>query len=208
MSKGSNLSKHGGYAKQTFLWDESPEEYEKLKQETYQEWAPEGPTEEHCVLTIVEGLWRRMRYSKARQIALELARASAEAINAARTKLTSDGALVRKITDAKTYPELEEALRGLGLSNLEDFLRSGPTLEAAKAQLVNVLTQPTAPCENLILALITPESIERDIATEARIDATMERAIKRLGSIKLMKRMPEIRPGSPEVINPKKQISN
>ncbi len=208
MSKGANLSKHGGYAKQTFLWDESPEDYERLRKATYQEWSPEGPSEEHCVDSIVEGLWRRSRFARVRQISLEMARVQAEKINAAREMAKTNEALLRKVTQAKTYPELEEALHGLGLSNLEDFCRSGPPLEAAKAELVSVLTKHTAPSEKLILALISSETIEREIATEGRIDAAIERAIKRLGSIKLMKRMPEIRDGSRETSEAPKRISN
>lgn len=67
-SRRDNALKHGAFSKQTLLWGETQEEYDKLRTAIYVEWYPEGPSEENLVECLLNLLWRALRYRRREQM--------------------------------------------------------------------------------------------------------------------------------------------
>ena len=63
--KKRNALKHGANARAVMLWSEKYEDYEALRAGLYQEWFPQGKTEEHEVNALLGLLWRRQRLVRA-----------------------------------------------------------------------------------------------------------------------------------------------
>lgn len=56
-----NAQKHGAYARELILPDESSEEFESLYSGLIEEWKPSGSLEEHTVLSLAQSIWCKNR---------------------------------------------------------------------------------------------------------------------------------------------------
>ena len=59
--KSGNALKHGIYSQEVLLPGEKPRDYALLRARLYDEWNPEGPTEEELVERLAALLWKRRR---------------------------------------------------------------------------------------------------------------------------------------------------
>src|SRR4051794_18060972 len=62
-AKKPNALKHGATSQEPMLWGEKQEDYDALREGLALEWAPNGPTEEILVQTLLDLLWRSRRIS-------------------------------------------------------------------------------------------------------------------------------------------------
>jgi hypothetical protein len=73
LPKKPGALKHGAYASIESLPWEDPAELEQLRREIWQEFEPDGPSEEDCVNTIFVARVRKLRYRLHRKLEAELA---------------------------------------------------------------------------------------------------------------------------------------
>jgi hypothetical protein len=63
-TKPPNATKHGVFAAIAILPGENPREFRELHSELIAEWIPDGATEQDAVLTIAKAVWRKRRVQK------------------------------------------------------------------------------------------------------------------------------------------------
>jgi hypothetical protein len=207
--------KHGAFAKTAILPGEDPQEFEELHSALIEEWAPVGPTEEDAVLSIAKGVWRKGRAQKFLHAEIETCRFDREhpLYNEAQElrKLLSIMETGPFLYLIETAPDLFE--RGLGFAiesavpdyiarDLEEtcprknFESASAWLQALRNRITSVLLPACelygeGPDELLgqSAKVLTPEVVKNELAVDERIDAMIDRAIKRLVQTKAMKQM-------------------
>jgi hypothetical protein len=97
--KPHNALKHAGYSTMGLLPGESATEFEKLRKNLIDEFAPQGPLEEHIVSTIARLLWRKQNLSTFR---------TAEWARERRDRIIKDEVARREIPDPiSRFPSFE-----------------------------------------------------------------------------------------------------
>jgi hypothetical protein len=194
-----NAFKHGAFSSILILPWESTAEFAELYDELTAEWQPIGRTEEDAVLSIAKGIWRKRRM----QVFLdnELLERSCDPTHRAYDEADMLRLLYRLI---ESEPDkFETWLRGLPAKKADDLQRKFPRknfesgsdwVKAVQHEIKsNLLPAAAMPVEDLVgpsaSVLFTDEAIEHDIGVEERLDAMIDRAIKRLVQTKAMKQM-------------------
>jgi hypothetical protein len=163
-----NAWKHGGYSNLGVLPGEDPREFERLHQSLIDEWEPSGPTEHDAVLSIAKCLWRKSRltvYAQA-EVRKHLAVDFNDPLQAAWDAYDEQS---RKAAQLPLSDELKRALK------LESKDRAKQQI---KQQLAEFDEQQ-----------VTPESLVKEIELEGRLDARIDRLVKRLFQLKAGKQM-------------------
>ena len=164
------------------------------------EWKPVGRTEEDAVLSIAKGMWRKRRM----QIFLssELEKHSCDPGHFAYNEAEVLRVMYRVIEAAPD--KFEIYLCGLRTQPADELRRKFPRknfqsdsdwVKAVQHEIVSTLLpaatlfgEADLPAHSASV-LFTDEAIEHDIGIEERIDAMIDRAIKRLVQVKAMKQM-------------------
>jgi hypothetical protein len=196
-----NALKHGAFSRFLILPWESEAKFAELYADLIAEWKPVGRTEEDAVLSIAKGMWRKRRMQAF--LRNELEEHSTDPNHRAYNEAEMLRGLCRAIEIAPD--EFETWLCGLRTQNaddlrrkfpLEDFQSDSDWVKAVQHEIAsNLLPAATrfGSVENLVghsaSVLFTDEAIEYDIGVEERIDAMIDRAIKRLVQTKAMKQM-------------------
>lgn len=192
-----NSLKHGVYAELTVLPTEDRQEFENHRQEVIDELQPNGPLERDVVHDVVKFMWRKRRLHTFRLM------------EALRPTLTSWLQAKPADRNVKVLTALLENLQNLKISlEMKPILNEG--LDAAAEvteQLYGSLGIPTVSnptrddCVRLLLEAkeleslammagqITRESFIQELELENRLDAMIERRLKRLFQLKEMKQM-------------------
>jgi len=208
--KHLNALKHGVFSPITILPGEDPQEFSALHSETVKEWAPIGPTEEDAVLSIVKGIWRKGRLQK-----FLWAKVIASQIDASHPAYDEIAALRGFSGVLEFAPDcLDELLscRFLSRERKEHLKRKFPpedfetTLAHARAiqkEINSVILPSLERCEKPLEVyclqaadILPPDDFKNEIALEERIDAMIDRAVKRLVQAKAAKEM--LRTSSPQ----------
>jgi hypothetical protein len=198
-----NALKHGAFAKMVILPWEDPQEFEKLHAALIDEWKPVGPTEHDAVLSIAKGMWRkrRMQYF----LWSESQKRRAYPNHPAYDEAKALGVFSYHIDVAPD--EVDIALRGLSARNANhlrqkfpqgDFQSTSEWVDAIQEEVTSVLL-PAAErfgfdrsTEALIArdaAFFTVEVVKDELAVDERIEAMIDRAVKRLVQTKAIKQM-------------------
>jgi len=196
-----NALKHGAFSSTLILPWENKAEFAELYEDLIDEWKPVGPTEEDAVLSIAKGIWRKRRMQAF--LRNELEKHSCDPNHVA----YNEAEVLRGLYHAiETAPDkFETWLSGLPTQKANDLRRKFPRedfqsdsdwVKAVQHEIAsNLLPAVTrfGSVENLVAhsasVLFTDEAIEYDIGVEERIDAMIDRAIKRLVQTKAMKQM-------------------
>jgi hypothetical protein len=216
----ANALKHGVFAKMTILPWEDANEFKQLHAALIDEWKPVGPTEHDAVFSLAKAMWRKRRMQFFMHI--ERMRVSVEpnheAYDEAKT-LRGLSAYIEAEPDG-----VDRALTLLLPDRIAEHLRQ--TLPRASFQSVSkwvhaiqkeialVLLPAAERFEgfdmmiNRDVGFFTHKVIKDELAVEDRIDAMIERAIKRLAQTKAMKQMLGTTSASAESDQPKKLLSN
>jgi hypothetical protein len=201
-AKRPNALKHGAFTKTAFVPGENPDEFEDLHSRLCSEWNPVGPTERDAVLSIVRCIWRKRRvqnYLVTQSLSRELD-PTYPAYNEAEA--------VRRLATAIGRPDTFEGYndllsRRLSLARINLLKEKFPQKSFGSASewalaVRNEMTSVWLPAldrpSNEALAFVSvnsypPELFKLEIALDDRLDAMIDRAIKRLIQTKAMKQM-------------------
>ncbi len=200
LSLKRNALKHGAFAKTAILPGEDPIEFLKLHADLIAEWAPEGPSEHDCVLTIAKAKWRKDRLQKFLH-----AKTVGCTYDPQHVLFDEARGLVQFYQNVKSEPESftrrlncisEEHANHLRQDFFpERFNSVAEWDEALRKEIFTVLVPKTedlneAHVDALLdrsARVVSPEVFENEISTDAALDAVIDRATRRLAQIKTTK---------------------
>lgn len=193
-----NALKHGAFATETILQGESVAEYEKLRAAVYEEWRPEGVTEEFEADKLVKLMWRRRRLERYEQINTD------EHIDLMRRQTIMSHhwenlkSLSPQFGSAATAEDVEAILSELSEMYANAIRSNWPLVEGTdpaewgkkiEKGLKAVELGPRWEGPTAFVEAFRPEDIDIELERLERIDALIERTIKRLVQLKAMKQM-------------------
>jgi hypothetical protein len=190
--------KHGAFATVAFLPWEDPQEFEKLHDALIEEWMPIGPTERDAVFSIAKGMWRKRRVQYF--VGSQMTRYEIDPQHAAYDETYA----LRMFSDIiACNPDLEYAFGALPESTANHLRQKFPKQNfqslsewaaAVRSEVESVLLPAavrrwpeSTEVEILRGAVMMREFIADELAVEQRIDAMIDRAVKRLMQAKAMK---------------------
>jgi hypothetical protein len=184
---------------------EHRQEFEELHSALTQEWTPGGATEEDAVLTIAKAIWRKRRVQKFREIQL-----AKNTLNPEHPSYDARLGLLGFVAAMTVEPEVAfeaDAKRHLRADTITYLKNKFPrwrfksTAEWAKAVIneINLVLLPkyaidVQPAADMAALMLSVESFSDDVfkqelALDERLDAIIDRAVKRLIQTKAMKQM-------------------
>jgi hypothetical protein len=194
-----NALKHGAYSRMAILPGEKLADFEALRQEYYDEWMPDGVTEEHLVDDICALRWKKRRLDQYDQIKL---RRTVERFHSANEN-TKDldrlkniwGPEFSKITNIEDTDKLLAQLspyysgaiiEWVPREKCEDLSKWGQQIGA---HLSNLQVNDLVEGPDLFVALLNPDSMEMEVLRSERMDEAIDRKIKRLMQVKTAKQI-------------------
>lgn len=200
-----NACKHGIFAATAILPGEDPQEFARLHSDLIEEWAPVGATEEDAVLSIAKAVWRKRRLQKFLEVqvtrnlgdpnhpsyyetlglsvfaaALQL-KPEAAFEDYARDLLRSDRIeYLKKKFPRPSFRSTSEWAEAM-ISEIRSVLIPGSKVEDPQAEVYSEL--------NLSAATVSGDLFKQELALDERLDAMIDRAVKRLIQTKAMKQM-------------------
>ena len=197
-----NALKHGAFAKAAILPGENQQEFDELHSALIEEWTPCGPTEEEAVLSIAKCIWRKRRVQNfLRTQALESRIDPNHVAYDAASMLASFSAYIEKAPES-----FATNLSALRESAAEHLLRTCPRdkfktksdfVAAVQKEITDVLL-PAAARDSRFdpewpltdsAHILGQDIFKQELALDERIDAIIDRAIKRLIQTKAVKQM-------------------
>jgi hypothetical protein len=201
--KRPNAYKHGIFAAMTIIPGEDPEEFEKLHADLIEEWIPAGATEEDSVLTIAKGVWRKRRLQKF--IEVRLIKNSLDPSHPSYDEsvgLFTFSEFMRRMPEVAFERWAKRLLRDDKVNYLKqkfprwDFKSTAEWAQAVMDEITSVLLpastidgQWMVPSLSLSAATFTDDFFKQELALDERLDAMIDRAVKRLVQTKAMKQM-------------------
>jgi hypothetical protein len=191
-----NALKHGANSQTVLLWGETREDYESLRAGCFDEYCPDGPSEEYLVESLVDLLLRRRRVVRYSEIKLK------DRLTRIRTnnkhspfweRLSSLASPFEKLTSAE---EVNKQLAQIGRIHRDYIFKAWPLAKDGDektwgAKIAKGLAALTVPAilekGNQFIAAFDAGSIEYLLMPLERIDAEIERVLKRLVQTKTMK---------------------
>ena len=200
--KRPNAMKHGVFASMAILPEEDLTEYEALFETIRDEWSPEGPTEIDAVYTLTNCVWRKRRIKEfiAKKVHWRLIDPNHPGFDPGAAFVITNAILKLHPEHLETLIEESPALR----KHLEKRFPEHPPrdllepVELAKKFNINdmkVLYQrgrATKPREVRSLHradILGDDLFWQELAMEERLDAMIDRAVKRLMQAKGVKQM-------------------
>ena len=218
MSKKSNKQnalKHGACAREVLLWSEKYEDYEALRVGLDLEYFPNGKSEQYLVETLLDLLWRRRRLERHERITTQKRLDKIRYDNSIASHRENLRAQAPNFRGATTVEQVEELLTILSPSYRNVILARWPvpagkdaagkdrdpnTWGANIAEGLLSLT-PLSRQEDAdeFLAVLQLEEFDRALSRIERLDAMIDRTIKRLLHLKAQKQV--LRQLEPRLIN-------
>ena len=202
--KHPNAYKHGVFNQITIVPGENPKEFAALLADLVHEWKPDGPTEEDAVLSIAQAMWRKRRAQTF--LGIQLLKnicnprhpAYDEYIN-----LTFFAAYLRNKPETAFEEYASRCLQPDMIRLLEqkfprsNFKSTAEWTQAIIDEIETVLIPERKPPRDRTLAKIissmrsaasfTDDLFNRELVLDERLDAMIDRAVKRLVQTKAMK---------------------
>ena len=203
--KKSNAQKHGVFAATAILPGEDPQEFDELRSALIQEWTPDGATEEDAVLSIANAIWLKRRLQKFREVQLMRNSLNPEHPSYDETVGFTTFVLAMKVEPEAAFAvHAKSCLRADMITYLKNkFPRSDfeSTAEWAQAVIneINLVLLPQSKIDlqpfadimtvSLSAATFSDDLFKQELALDERLDAMIDRTIKRLIQTKAMKQM-------------------
>ncbi len=196
-SKKRNALKHGANATEVMLWSERYEDYEQLRAELYLEFSPSGSTEEYLVRTLLDLRWRRRRLDCYEQIIMQKELNEIREDNETSREIEKLAAVASEFEGADTVEKVEVIFSGLD-PGYSEVIRSHWPLEAradpvawGSKMRADLARRTTVRLEgpDQFIKIFDPDTFDDDLARIERLDAMIDRTIKRLIQVKTMKQM-------------------
>ena len=202
--KHPNAHKHGIFAATAILPGEDRREFEELHSAVIGEWVPAGATEEEAVLSIAKGVWRKRRVQKFLEVQL-----MKNILDPSHPSYDETLGLLGFAARMKLKPETafeEYASRCLRADKINHLKQKFPradfksTLEWAQAiinEIDSLRAEASIPLREMadLVALcqssatLSNDLFKQELALDERLDAMIDRAVKRLIQTKAMKQM-------------------
>ena len=198
MSKKRNALKHGAHAQEVMLWSEKYEDYEALRVGLYEEWLPQGKTEEYEVNALLGLLWRQQRLGRYERISTQTKLAALHEENARSRHVENLRSLGPDFEQAKTVEEVVELLSKLA-PIYSNTIRSewpqkegdDPTKWGSKIASGLSAWKPSERHEEgrEFIEVFDVLMLNHSLDLIERLDSMIDRTVKRLMQIKTMKQM-------------------
>lgn len=202
--KRPNAQKHGVFAAAPIIPGEDPQEFEELCATLVKEWTPDGATEVDAVLSLANAMWRKRRAQRFVETQLMI-----NMLDVHHPSFNEIEGLRRFAILIKQNPEIafEEwakvYFRPDRINYLEKkvprakFHSDSEWAQAIENEMSSVLTPPREVGDDTkflvgyteCLLLKSSDLFEKELALIERLDAMIDRLIKRLVQIKATKQM-------------------
>jgi hypothetical protein len=197
-SKKRNALKHGANAQEVMLWSEKYEDYESLRADLFMEYNPSGSTEEYLVRALLDLRWRRRRLDCYDRITTQKQLDEIRRDNEISRDLENLAAFAPEFKEANSVEKVEAALSRfspgyreviLSLAPLE--VGAEPTKWGLKIGEALARLKPATRHEGAdeFIKIFDLDTFDEDLARIERLDAMIDRTIKRLMQVKTMKQM-------------------
>jgi hypothetical protein len=189
-NENQNALKHGAFAAAVILPGEDVKEFEELHNSLIDELKPEGPTEHDTVSTIANLVWRKRRLVRYRQN--EVAKFEGKKSAEHHRTINSIKELTKILDDANSGTQLPKEW-------VDYFNRYAPREKYASHDAwiaavghrfdkgILALKTKASSTPKIEKVYANEECLIQELATEERIDAMIDKAIKRLAQIKALK---------------------
>jgi hypothetical protein len=194
-TKNQSAVKHGVYSRELMLPGEKISDYKALREAHYDEWVPEGVTEEYLVDDLCALRWRRRRLVQYHQISLQRRNAQVREENEARFHSGELQALGEEFSETASVEVVETILAEL--PQYADLIRGWVPREKCEdpAQwgqqigkyLSNIDVEDELEGPDLFAAIVDPDVMEQEMLQLDRLDEAIARIIKRLMQVKASK---------------------
>jgi hypothetical protein len=202
--KHPNAQKHGVYGKITFILGENPAQFAELYSGLIEEWMPDGATEEDCVLTIAKGVWRKRRVQEF--VGVQLLKNSVDPSHPSHDAIFDLRCFIGLMEREPETAFEKYAGRRPGNDKINYLRKKFPRSEfdstakwaqAVINEITSVLLPEIGPIDHAAAVGAVFSSAEnlggdafkQELALDERLDAMIDRAVKRLIQIKAMKQM-------------------
>lgn len=209
--KHSNAVKHGVFTPVAILPGEHPLEFEALHSAVIEEWAPMGPTEEDAVLSIAKAMWRKGRIQKflrgkAMKCRFDARHPAYDEVDVLRG-FSGVLALAPDCLDELLNCPFLSGKRKAHLHEKfppDEFETTTARAQAIRNEINSEILpslerydKPNGVSFMEAASILEQDDFKNEIALEERIDAMIDRAVKRLVQIKAMKQM--LSPPPPQI---------
>jgi hypothetical protein len=197
-NKKRNALKHGANASEVMLWGEKYKDYEVLRAGLYQEFTPTGSTEEHLVQTLLDLRWRRRRLECHERILIQQRLDRVHEQNEYSHHVDNLRALAPEFGKATSKEQVEAVLATLSpiyRNTIRDRwpFKSGDDSQKWGPQITEGLLawKPASRYEqaNEFTKILDLDEFDKALDRIERLDAMIDRTIKRLMQLKTMKQM-------------------
>ncbi len=198
-NKKRNALKHGANAREVMLWSERYEDYETLRSGLYQDFNPSGSTEEYLVRTLVDLRWRRRRLECHEQIVIQQGLDKIRAENENSQHVENLRLFAPEFGQATSVEQVEAVLAlfsSLLYSNTirkewpfktgDDPQKWGPKISEG---LLAWKPAPRHEQADEFIKILDLDEFDTALDRVERLDAMIDRTIKRLMQLKTMKQM-------------------
>ena len=196
-----NAVKHGAFSSMAILPGEDPDEYHALAEAFCNEWNPEGATEIDAIYTLTNCVWRKRRIRQYITKKVELRPLDPDhpafdpdlMLEIFNETLQLNPKYLERLIEA--IPALRQQLEKKFSKNIRDLLEPAELAKKFNSDDMKVLLERGRPLEprgfrELRRADILGEDLfKQELAMEERLDAMIDRAVKRLVQAKAMKQM-------------------
>jgi hypothetical protein len=194
--KKRDALKHGANATEVMLWSERYEDYKALRDGLYQEFTPSGSTEEHLVQTLVDLRWRRGRLECYERIVTQQRLEKIRAVNENSHHVENLRSFAAQFGAATSKEQVEAVLASLSpfYSNTirrdwpfkSDPQKWGPQIAEG---LLAWKPAPRYEQADEFIKILDLDEFDTALDRIERLDAMIDRTIKRLMQLKTMKQM-------------------
>ena len=197
-NKKRNALKHGANATEVMLWSERYEDYEALRAGLYQEFSPSGSTEEDLVRTLLNLRWRRRRLECHELIVIQQRLDKLREENEHSHHVDNLRSFAPEFEEASSVEQVEAVLARLDpiysntIRNRSPF-KAGDDPQKWGAQIAEGLLawepEPRYEQADEFLKILDLDEFDKSLDRIERLDANIDRTIRRLMQLKTMKQM-------------------
>ncbi len=197
-NKKRNALKHGANATEVMLWSERYQDYEALRDALYQEFSPSGSTEEYLVRTLLDLRWRRRRLECHEQIVIQQRLDKIHEENEYSHHVDNLRSFAPEFAKATGVEQVEAVLARLSpiyrntigskwpFKTGDDPQQWGPRIAEG---LLAWKPAPRHEQADEFIKILDLDEFDMALARIERLDAMIDRTIKRLMQLKTMKQM-------------------
>ncbi len=197
-NKKRNALKHGANATEVMLWSERYQDYEALRDALYREFTPSGSTEEYLVQTLLNLRWRRRRLECHEQIVIQQRLDKIHEANEHSHDVDNLRSFAPQFAKAITVEQVEAVLASLSPIYSNTIRRDSPFKAGDDPQqwgpkiAEGLLAWKPAPRHEQadeFIKILDLDEFDKSLDRIERLDAMIDRTIKRLMQLKTMKQM-------------------